>query len=47
MEHSISQLVVDDDENDPAILKSKPIPKVLVVFLFLLRFKMFLTVVIC
>ncbi|XP_045197153.2 protein PAT1 homolog 1-like isoform X2 [Mercenaria mercenaria] len=27
MEHSISQLMVDDDEPDPAILKSKPIPK--------------------
>ncbi|KAL4233028.1 deadenylation-dependent decapping of nuclear-transcribed mRNA [Mactra antiquata] len=27
MEHSISQLVVDDDDNDPAVLRSKPIPK--------------------
>lgn len=27
MEHSISQLMVDDDDPDPAILKSKPIPK--------------------
>ncbi|XP_060607298.1 protein PAT1 homolog 1-like isoform X3 [Ruditapes philippinarum] len=27
MEHSINQLMVDDDDSDPAILKSKPIPK--------------------
>jgi len=28
MEHSISQLMVDDEDGDPAIVHSKPIPKV-------------------
>ncbi|XP_052242249.1 protein PAT1 homolog 1-like isoform X2 [Dreissena polymorpha] len=28
MEHSISQLMVDEDDGDPAILRSRPIPRV-------------------
>lgn len=35
MEHSINQLMVDDDDPDPAILKSKPIPRVSFHFLYL------------